>query len=98
MSVASQFSGGGIKSIQRGTVSLVSDAATVTITAVNTSKSMLIANSNSGVSYDAGNNVSYALIARARLNSSTQVVVTIETPIYVNAVYPIVDWQVIEYF
>jgi hypothetical protein len=40
MSVASQFGGGGIKSIQRGTVSVLS-TATVTITAVNTAKTML---------------------------------------------------------
>lgn len=43
MSTLSQFSGGGIKSIQRGTISLTPTIAssTATIQAVNTSKTML---------------------------------------------------------
>jgi hypothetical protein len=95
MSTLSQFAAGGIKSIQRGTVA---SSATVTITAVDTSKSILIANSSNGVSFPTGGGEAIALMARSRLNSSTQIVVTSGTTIYGNNIFPTVDWQVIEYF
>jgi hypothetical protein len=98
MSTLSQFAAGGIKSIQRGTVAMASSPATVTITAVDTSKSILIANSSNGVSYPTGGGEAIALMARSRLNSSTQIVVTSGATIYGNNLFPLVDWQVIEYF
>jgi hypothetical protein len=42
MSTLTQFSGGGVKSIQRGTISITGAAsATATVTSVNTAKSLL---------------------------------------------------------
>ena len=95
MSTLSQFAAGGIKSIQRGTAS----PGAVTITAVDTAKSILIANSSSG--YSLNNSFpdqSISIIARARLNSSTAVVVLNGTNVFLLNSAPIVDWQVIEYF
>ena len=95
MSTLSQFAAGGIKSIQRGTATA---PATVTITAVNTAKSMLIANSNNGWSYNFNPDTTHSIIARARLNSSTEVIVGDGNRIGSSNVQATVDWQVIEYF
>ena len=93
MSTLSQFSGGGIKSIQRGTIT-VSTTATATITAVNTAKTMLnFCGCSNGIS---GDSVSVALLARIALTSSTQVTASGRSA-YASYI-PIVSYEVIEYF
>lgn len=101
MSVASQFSGGGIKSIQRGTVSVSSGSATATITAVNTAKTMLnFCGCTSGVmSANVGGTIidGAAVLARIDLTSST--VVTASAPTSYGSISSIVvSYEVIEYF
>jgi hypothetical protein len=93
MSTLSQFAAGGIKSIQRGTIT-VSTTATATITAVNTAKTMLnFCGCSSGI---LGASSSVALLARIALTSGTQVTASglSAFPNYT----PIVSYEVIEYF
>jgi hypothetical protein len=98
MSTLSQFSGGGIKSIQRGTITMsIANAVstmTATITAVDTAKTML---NYCGVSdgQQAGFPGTFVGV-RIALTSSTQV--TASSP-FGFASYPAtVSYEVIEYF
>ena len=95
MSVASQFSGGGIKSIQRGTISAYSASATATITAVNTSKTML---NFCGVTlgYVSGYYTSNPESAYISLTNSTTV--TVNNRAGSMAVPPTVSYEVIEFY
>ena len=94
MSTLSQFAAGGIKSIQRGTISVVS-TATATITAVNTAKTMLnFCGCSDGYTATAPTFASSSIA----LTSSTQV--TAKSPIFAySSPYPaVVSYEVIEYF
>jgi len=93
MSTLSQFSGGGIKSIQRGTIA-VNNAVTVTatITAVNTAKTILnYCGCKSGLYYGG---IFTAATAYIRLTSSTQ----ITAAAIANHTVATVSYEVIEYF
>ena len=100
MSTLSQFSGGGIKSIQRGTISspissLVS--ATATITAVNTAKTMLnFCGCQSGKCTFA--NAPGSILGTITLTSSTQITLTINANFPTNVSAATVSYEVIEYF
>ena len=97
MSVASQFSGGGIKSIQRGVITMStggsSSTATATITAVNTAKTML---NHCGCieGYIQGFNEWGSVIIR--LTSSTQV--TASNNYGWNSYAATVSYEVIEFY
>lgn len=93
MSVLSQFGGGGgIKSIQRGVVTLFGGAESVSITLVNTSKSILyhLGQSTSATSSGPGTAV----------NNDTYLTLTSGTIITVfgGGSSQIVSWQVVEYY
>ena len=91
MSTLSQFSGGGIKSIQRGTIS-VNSTATATITAVNTAKTVLnYCGCKSGLYYGG---VFTAATAYISLTSSTQ----ITAAAIAGHTAATVSYEVIEYF
>ena len=93
MSTLSQFAAGGIKSIQRGTIS-VSGLNAATITAVNTAKTMLnFCGCSSGL---LAANTNAAVLARIELTSGTQV--TVSGPGALGGYAPIVSYEVIEYF
>ena len=94
MSTLSQFSGGGIKSIQRGTISAPNaGTATATITAVNTAKTMLnFCGCSTG--FQSGGGIGES--ARIALTSSTQITANNRG---VNTAFPpTVSYEVIEYF
>lgn len=95
MSTLSQFSGGGIKSIQRGVISAYSTSATATITAVNTSKTML---NFCGVTlgYVGGSTPAQSESAYISLTNSTTITVNNRTGAM--AIPPVVSYEVIEYF
>lgn len=93
MSTLSQFSGGGIKSIQRGSSTGTSNR-TVTITAVDVNKSIVISNCSSG--YDGEPTT---VIDGCYLSNSTtiQIVAGTRSPLP-GGVPATVHWQVIEYY
>ena len=94
MSSLSQFAGGGrIKSIQRGTIMVVSTAAAATITAVNTAKTML---NFCGCSSGLGGGGAFSIVARIALTSSTQI--TANANLNSTNVPTTVSYEVIEYF
>jgi len=94
MSTLSQFAAGGIKSIQRGTISSVvlSSSTTATITAVNTTKTIL---NYCGCS--TGSSGSISDVVRIALTSSTTITLTPRAAI-AWSVPPVVSYEVIEYF
>lgn len=96
MSTLSQFTGGGIKSVQRGTITIlggVGTTATATINAVNTNKSMLTYLGQSGY-YSTSTNQGISN-SRIALTSSTQITATtIVTPATTNYV---ISYEVIEF-
>ena len=93
MSTLSQFAAGGIKSIQRGTIS-VNTTAAATITAVNTAKTMLnFCGSQSGYS----NYYAQPNGAMIQLTTSTQVTATAQSLFNLSPA-AIVSYEVIEYF
>ena len=93
MSTLSQFAAGGIKSIQRGTIS-VNTTAAATITAVNTAKTMLnFCGSQSGYA----SSYAHSNGAMIQLTSSTQVTATAQNLNFLNPA-AIVSYEVIEYF
>ena len=93
MSNLSQFSGGGIKSIQRGTITVTTSAGlatgTATITSVSTSKSMIILLGTRFTANDYGN-----VNCRLELTNSTTVTA------YVNAAGAALEigYQVVEFY
>ena len=97
MSTLSQFSGGGIKSIQRGTITIgltASTAVAATITAVNTAKTILnYCGCTSGLKTSSS---AMSEMARIELSSSTQITATSRTGSMTNNV--VVSYEVIEYF
>jgi hypothetical protein len=93
MSTLSQFAAGGIKSIQRGTIS-VNTVAAATITAVNTAKTMLnFCGSQNGYSSPYANPNG----AMIQLTSSTQVTATAQSLLTLSPA-AVVSYEVIEYF
>lgn len=86
---------GGVKAVQRGTLSSLSTGAggfvttNVTITAVNLNKAFTL------VSFMPGINTANAIDVRARLTSSTNLEITVQggTNVSSNAV----EWQVVEF-
>jgi len=85
MSTLSQFSGGGIKSIQRGVISTAypSTSNTVTISAVDTNKTML-----NYLGASIGN-------AYIRLTNSTTITIDIRYEFSLNS---IISYEVIEFY
>lgn len=75
MSMFSQFAGSGIKSIQRGVITIPVSAfsATATISSVNPAKSELRFLGGSGVANDGTN---WAVIAALRLTNATTITAT----------------------
>jgi hypothetical protein len=74
MSTLSQFSGGGgIKSIQRGTITVTATTATATISAVDTAKTMLNFCGCSSGRVSAGTTTDISVVGRIALTSSTQI-------------------------
>jgi hypothetical protein len=111
MSTLSQFSGGGIKSIQRGVISFPLNgsnngyvtSSTATISAVNTAKTMLnFCGSASGQQvYGANSNVS--IVASVALTNSTTVTATsVLAALYIqyssSGTPPTVSYEVIEFY
>jgi hypothetical protein len=95
MSTLSQFSGGGVKSIQRGTVSNITTTTTVTISSVDTSKAIVLVSFQNGASFNGS--AGFASSASAALTSSTQLTVKSGYTATVLG-YPSIDWQVVEYY
>ena len=97
MSTLTQFSGGGIKSIQRGVMGIAQHSTSVnaTITAVDTAKTILnfcgCASGNAGSS-----STNFATLAYIRLASSTQV--TAQATLNSQQGQISVSYEVIEYF
>jgi hypothetical protein len=105
MSTLSQFTGGGIKSIQRGVISFASGGGgfynttqTATITAVDMAKTMLnFCGSRSGVN-NSGGSSAYSVAGSIALTSST--VVTASSPSVFTSfgAPPSVSYEVIEFY
>ena len=99
MSNITQFTTGGVKSVQRGVYSAVdgeSNLTTVTISAVNPAKSMVLLNGT--FIYQGGSTPSTLF---NRLTSLTATVLTIYGPYYyANATWygHVGSWQVVEYY
>ena len=93
MSTLTQFTGGGIKSVQRGTITVSATNATATINAVNLSKSTLVYLGQSG--YYSTTSFEGVSDVRIALTSSTQI--TASTTVIPNAVNYLVSYEVIEY-
>lgn len=94
MSTLSQFSGGGIKSIQRGSSAGTSNR-TVTITAVDVNKSIVISNCSSGLRsayYTA------SITDGCYLANSTTIQIVAGERNGGNTANATVHWQVIEYY
>ena len=93
MSTLTQFTGGGIKSVQRGFITISATTVTATINAVNLNKSTLVHLGQSG--YYSASTLDGVSDVRIALTSSTQITAsTIATP---NAVPYVVSYEVIEY-
>lgn len=102
MSTLSQFSGGGIKSIQRGTITVPTaggsgSSATATITAVNTAKTILNYCGCASGQKGATSSSNAAVMARIALTSSTQITASTNVSTGGGTV-PTVSYEVIEYF
>lgn len=94
MSTLSQFFGGGIKSIQRGSTTTTGSSDTVTISSVDTTKSVVIATDRSGQSLNGSAGLSPS--ASGVLTDATTL--TVHRGYVVNSVVnPTLDWQVIEF-
>lgn len=95
MSTLSQFFGaGGIKSIQRGVISIntgTTNTGTATIAAVNTSKSDLTLLGANGQSFNT------AVAARVELTNATTVTATVRNGSGVSTQVIDVGYQVVEY-
>lgn len=93
MSNISQFGSGGVKSIQRGVISVSSGSysATATITAVDTSKTELRYLGGSGLDSNA-----YAAVPRVVLTNTTTITATMQ---YINGITAtIVSWELTEFY
>lgn len=101
MSVLSQFFGGAIKSIQRGSTTIISGfSATVTISSVNTAKSIVIATFRNGHGDSALNSDTNVSISASGVltNSTTLTVFRGSGGVFNNPnPYPTLDWQIIEF-
>jgi hypothetical protein len=97
MSTLSQFAGGGIKSVQRGTTS-VTTTSTVTISSVDTSKSVVIATVKSGTNRYVTVDAWWACTASTALTNSTTI--TLTNGAYSTSTHGTSDvaWQVVEYY
>jgi hypothetical protein len=93
MSTLSQFAGSGIKSIQRGTTTANSASQVATISAVDLTKSIVIATYRNG--YYLSSSINWSVSASAALTSATALTVTRNSAA---TAMPVLDWQVIEYF
>jgi len=97
MSTLSQFAGGGgVKSVQRGTAS-VTTTNTVTISSVDTSKSVVIATVKSGTNQYSFDNARWACTASTALTNSTTITLTNGAGGNIFGTSS-VDWQVVEYY
>ena len=95
MSNFSQFSSGGIKSVQRGTISLTGSntTATATVSAVDVTKSQL---AMLGLSTDSGNtNVTSESFTRLSLTNSTTITATRGTVGL--GIHTTVSWELTEF-
>lgn len=103
MSTLSQFSGGGrIKSIQRGVINLSTSSGTATITAVDTTKSILY---NLGVVDNGAYRDSYGgsvLQIGLQLTNSTTITASVGGSFFGSftsvVAYGSVSWQLVEYY
>ena len=94
MSTLTQFSGGGIKSIQRGTISISgSSSATATVTSVNTAKSLLTHLGQSGY-YSASSTDGLGNVRISLTNATTITAAVAVTP---NIVPYAVSYELVEY-
>ena len=94
MSTLTQFSGGGIKSIQRGTISISgSSSATATVTSVNTAKSLLTHLGQSGY-YSASSTDGLGNVRISLTNATTITAAAGATP---NVVPYTVSYELVEY-
>ena len=94
MSNVSQFFGGGVKSIQRGVISIdtgSTSTGTATITAVDTSKSMIVPLGATGASFNT------AVASRLALTNSTTVTAVARNGSGVSSQVIDVGYQVIEF-
>lgn len=97
MSLASQIlgAGGGIKSVQRGTISLTGNnlTATATVSAVDVTKSQL---AMLGLSTNSGSaNVNSESFTRLSLTNSTTITATRGTAVY--GIQTTVSWELTEF-
>jgi len=94
MSTLTQFSGGGVKSIQRGTISISGNSpATATVTSVNTARSLLTYLGQTG--YYSGTGVDGISNVRIALTSATTITAT--AFIAPNAGAFTVSYELVEY-
>jgi hypothetical protein len=106
MSTLSQFSGGGrIKSIQRGVISLSTTSGTATITAVDTTKSILYnlgVVDNGAYRDSAGTGSGSVLQIGLQLTNSTTITASVGSAFFTGftsvVAYGSVSWQLVEYY
>ena len=96
MSTLTQFSGGGIKSVQRGTITISSgvSSATATVTSVDVNKSLLTHLGQSGY-YTSS---SAQGISNVRLFLTNGTTITATTHTNPNAVNYVVSYELVEYY
>ena len=95
MSTLSQFSGGGVKSVQRGTITISASAsATATVNSVDVNKSLLTHLGQTGYySTSGGEGISNVMLSLT--NGTTITAVTYTTP---NIVPYVVSYELVEYY
>ena len=94
MSTLTQFSGAGIKSIQRGIITInTGSSATATVTSVNTAKSLLTHLGQSGY-YSAGSTDGLGNVRISLTNATTITAAAGATP---NVVSYTVSYELVEY-
>jgi hypothetical protein len=96
MSTLTQFSGGGIKSVQRGTITISPSvsSATATVTSVDVNKSLLTHLGQSGY-YSSSSTQG---ISNVRLFLSNGTTITATTYLNPNVVNYVVSYELVEYY
>ena len=96
MSTLSQFSGGGVKSVQRGTITIlagVQPSATATVNSVDVNKSLLTHLGQTGYY----NTTSLEGISHVRLSLTNGTTITATTAASPNATSYVVSYELVEY-
>ncbi len=96
MSTLSQFSGGGVKSVQRGTITIlasVQSSATATVNSVDVNKSLLTHLGQTGYY----NTTSFEGISSVRLSLTNGTTITATASNTPNAANYVISYELVEY-